>query len=159
MIRTAQPPLYVTALPGSPYDGQEVFQESSTSGIVRHLRYRSTAAMWEEVGGPPEPWITVGSGGAPAFKNSWTNYGDIYATAAFYKDAFGIVRLRGLVKSGSSRSAIFTLPAGYRPSAAHTFICDVAGGVGRIDVLSGGDVHTWDGSSTYQSLSQISFRA
>lgn len=46
----------VTALPGSPIDGQEVYyQADATNGVVWHLRYRSgaTTYKWEFLGGPP----------------------------------------------------------------------------------------------------------
>lgn len=45
----------VTSLPGSPYDGQEVYYlADATNGIVWHLKYRSasgSAYKWEFVGG------------------------------------------------------------------------------------------------------------
>lgn len=52
------PPL-VSALPGSPVDGQEVYYQSTamaTNGIVWQLRYRAASASiykWEYVGGTP----------------------------------------------------------------------------------------------------------
>lgn len=51
------PPAYVTTLPGSPYDGQEVYlQVDATNGINWHFRYRAGSASaykWEFLGGPP----------------------------------------------------------------------------------------------------------
>ena len=50
-------PTFVSALPGSPVDGQEVYYQSATmatDGVVWHLRYRagsSSAYKWELVGG------------------------------------------------------------------------------------------------------------
>ena len=48
---------YVTALPASPVDGQEVYYAASPgSGVLWHLRYRSGASgsyKWEFLGGPP----------------------------------------------------------------------------------------------------------
>ena len=51
-------PTFVSALPGSPVDGQEVYYQSAgmaTDGVVWHLRYRSTGGTykWEFVGGSP----------------------------------------------------------------------------------------------------------
>lgn len=50
-------PALVTSLPGSPFDGQEVyFSADPTNGIVWHFRYRSASAStykWEFVGGSP----------------------------------------------------------------------------------------------------------
>lgn len=52
-----QGPTFVTSLPASPADGQEVyFLADATYGVVWHLRYRagsSSAYKWEFVGGPP----------------------------------------------------------------------------------------------------------
>lgn len=48
---------YETALPGSPFDGQEIhFAANATNGVIWHLRYRSAASgsyKWEFVGGSP----------------------------------------------------------------------------------------------------------
>jgi hypothetical protein len=50
-------PAYVTSLPGSPIDGQQVYYlADATNGVVWHLRYRAASASaykWEYVGGPP----------------------------------------------------------------------------------------------------------
>jgi hypothetical protein len=49
-------PPYVTTLPGSPTDGQEIYYGASpTNGVIWHLRYRSGATgsfKWEFIGGP-----------------------------------------------------------------------------------------------------------
>jgi microcystin-dependent protein len=55
----------VSALPGSPTDGQEImFLADSTNGIIWHLRYRAASASaykWESVGPTPLFWqSTVG---------------------------------------------------------------------------------------------------
>jgi hypothetical protein len=45
---------YVTSLPASPGDGQEVFFEAdSANHVVWHLRWRASASKWEFVGGGP----------------------------------------------------------------------------------------------------------
>lgn len=52
-------PSLVSVLPSSPYDGQEVYFQTTamaTAGIVWHLRYRAAASgsyKWEFLGGPP----------------------------------------------------------------------------------------------------------
>jgi hypothetical protein len=47
----------VTALPASPFDGQEIyFIADDANGVIWHLRYRATSgstSKWEFVGGPP----------------------------------------------------------------------------------------------------------
>ena len=53
----ASAPQYVTSLPGSPIDGQEVYYvASATNGVVWHLRYNAgsgSSYKWEFLGGPP----------------------------------------------------------------------------------------------------------
>jgi hypothetical protein len=62
-------PALVTVLPGSPFDGQEVFfNADSTNGVIWHLRYRSPASGggtygWEYVGGPPLTSVQTASAG------------------------------------------------------------------------------------------------
>ena len=65
-----------------------------------------------------QEWQEIGVGNAPAFENSWINFvtSGEQATAAFYKDSFGRVYIKGLVKSGTINTDIFTLPTGYIPS-------------------------------------------
>lgn len=59
----------VTALPGSPADGDEIFLQTSamaTARLMWHLRYRAagTTYKWEFVGGPPIFANMVNGGGA-----------------------------------------------------------------------------------------------
>ena len=105
-------------------------------------------------------WIEVGSGGAPAFENSWVNFGSGYATAAFSKDALDNVSLKGVVKSGSG--VCFTLPTGYRPAGHEVFACQGNNGSdisARVEVSDAGEVDVVTSSSTLLSLCGITFRA
>lgn len=48
-------PQYVTALPASPDDGEQVYFQAA-AGVIWHLRYNAASASsfkWEYVGGPP----------------------------------------------------------------------------------------------------------
>lgn len=66
-----------------------------------------------------DTWHYVGAAGEPAFQNGWTNYdASNYSSTAFWKDPFGIVHIKGFVRSGTLSAAAFTLPAGYRPALA-----------------------------------------
>lgn len=49
--------------------------------------------------------------------NSWVNFGGGAAPAEYYKDDFGNVKLRGIIKSGTTTpgTVILTLPVGNRP--------------------------------------------
>lgn len=99
----------------------------------------------------------------PTLLNSWVNFGAPYDDAGFFKDANGIVHLRGLVKNGSSGSAIiFQLPAGYRPANSKLFSTIVSGATGcEMTIDSGGDLYSPSGSAstTWTSLENISFLA
>lgn len=113
-------------------------------------------------------WVNIGAVGAPAFQNSWTNYGtNVWVGAGYYKDAWGWVHLRGLIKSGTSAAAAFTLPAGYRPPSTGGHLIFVTAGNGtkigaRVDVYTDGSVAPvllTNGSNSWVSLSGVSFYA
>src|SRR5689334_8472746 len=58
---------------------------------------------------PPEAWHEIGAAGQPAFENGWVNESPTTeTTAAFYKDPFGVIHLKGLITSGTNNT-IFTL--------------------------------------------------
>jgi len=108
----------------------------------------------------PEPWHEVGATGEPAFENSWVNFDSAtYDTAAFFKDAFGLVHLKGFIKSGTITAAAFTLPAGYRPVLTGIYaVITSANAIGRLDIANTGAVIPNNGSNTYFSLGGVSFR-
>lgn len=91
-------------------------------------------------------------------ENGWENYGSPMKPATFYKDCYGVVRLAGGVRNGTTTAA-FRLPAGYRPEgheifpAATTSYRNAAVYItaeGYVDIV---------GTSDYVSLSGITFRA
>lgn len=102
-----------------------------------------------------EAWI------APSLENSWVNFGGGYTVAGYYKDAFGVVHLKGMVKDGTSLNAvIFTLPAGYRPSEIMGF-SGVSNDVWTgITVQTDGSVAVSEatGSTAFVGINGISFR-
>ena len=108
-----------------------------------------------------DPWHVIGAAGEPIFANNWTNYGSGFASAAFRKDPFGRVHLRGLVKGGALLGTIFTLPAGYRPAGTTQSMVDAGAGGGqyaelRVDSL--GNVFAQQGAALgYLSLDGLSF--
>lgn len=63
VAKTTLVPDYVTALPSSPVDGQEVYYAAdATNGVIWHLRYRSGSSSsykWEFVGGSPLHALTA----------------------------------------------------------------------------------------------------
>ncbi|MBM4253016.1 MAG: hypothetical protein FJ146_13670 [Deltaproteobacteria bacterium] len=60
--------------------------------------------------------IAIEDWNTPTFQNSWVNYGGTWEPAGYYKDKFGVVHLKGLIKNGTLNQAAFTLPVGYRPN-------------------------------------------
>jgi hypothetical protein len=74
-----------------------------------------------------EAFHEVGTPGQPGFQHSWQNsLSTAYETAGFYKDAEGIVHLKGAVIGGSSNNAIFQLPPGYRPASGKLIVVAAA---------------------------------
>lgn len=105
-------------------------------------------------------WIT------PSYSNSWVAYGqdsvNNWSGLQYYKDHHGFVHLNGLMKSGSSATAVMaTLPEGYRPETYTMFpTYSAAGGAARVDVRSDGVIlASQNGSTTYTSLAGINFYA
>lgn len=85
-------------------------------------------------------WRYIGSQGQPAFANSWANYGAPYDNAAFMLSPDGLVRLHGVIKSGTVGSAAFTLPPAYRPNSLQSLGTLSNGVFGRVDVDTSGNV-------------------
>lgn len=134
--------------------------------------------------GDPGPLITpenvdnVGDADGPAFvtdtnasgtscptngTSAWQNYGGGFAPAGFYRDPFGRVYLRGLVKktAGNIECAIFRLPAGYRPAEHAAFSSVADNKFVRVSVYSDGEVDPEavpTGGGNFLSLEGISFR-
>jgi hypothetical protein len=108
-----------------------------------------------------EGYTEVGATGAPAFQNGWTNYLSGYNTAAFFKDPFGVVHLKGLIQSGKTIPTVaFQLPAGYLPAGRCLFAASTnPNTIGRIDVDVDGSVWVMAGSPGWISLDGLSFRA
>jgi len=100
---------------------------------------------------------------APTLLNSWANFGGATATVAYYKER-NRVYLRGCVTGGTigDSTPIFTLPAGYRPSALIGFVtCSGSTTITLIGINSDGNVFvpTGVGGNTALYLDSISFVA
>jgi len=115
---------------------------------------------WRQVA-PIEAWHLVGAGGQPAFQNSWVNYDAAQVPAQFMRDPFGFVHIEGIVKNGTSSTAvIFTLPPGYRPLFRQRFswISNNLWAYGSVD--STGDVLLQTAASTaFVTLDGTTFKA
>lgn len=98
---------------------------------------------------PVEAFIT------PVYTNSWTTFAG-HSSAAYYKDPFGRVHLRGSITGGTMNQAAFTLPVGYRPLST---IFHASSSVSSLDVNSSGEVKPTVGSSSDIFGINFSFRA
>jgi len=104
------------------------------------------AEAWHEVGTPGEPEFidSFGCGGGGCA--GWANFGAGHNTVGFYKDPYGVVHLKGVVKwtnAGQSAPAgcgwpIFQLPEGYRPASKEAHATLKNGAPSRVDVEAAG---------------------
>lgn len=94
-----------------------------------------------------------------SLQNGWVWYGTIYSTPQYTKGADGLVKLKGLIGSGTitAGTVIATLPVGYRPSSYMVYKVVSANILGRVDINPNGNVIFQNGSSTWLSLDNIQF--
>lgn len=105
-----------------------------------------------------EPWV------APTLLNSWVNFGGTYDVTGYFKDSFGIVHIKGFVKSGTANSIMFYLPPNYRPAGTQVFSVPTSGGggdiYGTLSIGTDGAVKQYSvGGQVWVSLDGVSFRA
>ena len=96
-----------------------------------------------------------------SFSGTWANAGGNYLDASYYKDPWGRVHLEGRITGGTSGTAAFTLPSGYRPKGTVAYqVADPAGNSGYVTITSAGVVTPTSTSGTPAvNLDSISFRA
>jgi hypothetical protein len=100
--------------------------------------------------------MTLGAG--------WVSYdgGTTFTTPAYTKGADNIVRLKGLIKGGTTTNGIviYTLPTGYRPSQRTLLAADCNPSVWcRVDVLTNGNIELYLSNSGWTSLDNVTFLA
>jgi hypothetical protein len=120
-----------------------------------NLNFSELKTKTDYLSAPDSAWI------APTFTNSWVNYDTTYNQCGYYKDSFGWVNLRGLVRSGTDGASIFTLPVGYRPEKRMLTQCSSADHYGRLDIPTDGTVvpNAATTENTWVSLDNIRFKA
>jgi hypothetical protein len=104
---------------------------------------------WHEVGAPGQPPFNDGSAGGfpPGGTCSWGNFDANHNSAAFLRDRFGFVHLKGMVDADDGTNApcgaafagqpdarIFNLPPGYRPAKRGVNVTVTNETLGRVDV-------------------------
>lgn len=106
--------------------------------------------------------LRKGAWQVPTLNAPWTNYGDVFAMAAYRKDG-GHVQLRGLVKGGAGNTVIFVLPVSFRPPTQQIYIAaSDAIAPTRIDIKTTGEVTLSlpsTGTMGWLSLDAIAFYA
>jgi hypothetical protein len=108
---------------------------------------------------PPLSWPSTEQFSAPTLLNSWVNLGAPYNPAGYYKDPFGRVHLRGMIKSGTVGLTVFTLPVGYRPANSELIATASNGAFGILIIDNAGNATINAGTNSYFSLDNITFRA
>ncbi|QAT43432.1 pyocin knob domain-containing protein [Aminipila luticellarii] len=129
-----------------------------------YVRYTADAvnktwSAWQEIATTKqEDWI------APTLQNGWTNQGTL--PCGYYKDSFGVVRLRGRITGGTfaNDTTIFTLPVGYRPSCDETHYTFFYNGssnlLAALNFHADGKIGLWGVSANnFLDLNGITFRA
>jgi hypothetical protein len=96
-----------------------------------------------------------------AFDTGWTDYDATnFYPASYFKDAFGVVHLRGLTKRTSGvTTKMFTLPTGFRPSKNMIFSSISNNVAARIDMNTDGTTYlgAGGGATSYVALDGITF--
>lgn len=96
---------------------------------------------------------------APTLAGTWVNFGAGFRDSGYWRDAAGVIHLTGIVKSGVIGTPIFTLPAGFRPSAAILFAIVSNALFGYVQVTAAGVVSCEAGNNAFVCLDGISFKA
>jgi hypothetical protein len=102
-----------------------------------------------------EAWNT------PTLLNGWVAFGGSTETASYYKDEFGVVHIRGMIKGGTGTdgTTIFNLPIGYRPSNNKYITIANNNAFAVLSIKTTGNVDTnMTVSNVWISLDNISFK-
>lgn len=134
--------------------GSNLFISNGVTGVLVNGTKLATPGVSNIVNGSPDgvPLINVYADGVlvrrdwltPTLLNSWVYYGAPYATARYRKDTLGRVHVRFTLKSGTpnaSNTALFVLPAGYRPAGTQVFACEGPTGYASVYVDGSGNVN------------------
>lgn len=138
----------LTQFPNSWFDGTEnLFLAKWALNELRRLEN-------EKANKTQEAWIT------PTLLNGWVSFGAPEDIPSYYKDEFGNVKMRGVLKSGTLSVSMFTLPIGYRP-LKNKYFSIISNNVPAFVLInpSGGVNPLVGTSNVFVSLDNITFRA
>mgnify|MGYP001812225096 CR=1 FL=1 len=140
---------YLGAVNTSSGDATTTIQAFSTSGTAKVVfDLDGTEVMTVTPAGVS---VDEESWSAPSMSNSWVDYGSGFQTARYRKEHNGVVRIEGLIKSGTA-GTVFTLPTGYRPASAMMFSARGNTGMHRLNVASTGVVSFTTYDTNYMTL-------
>lgn len=109
--------------------------------VTRHLGNASITAAKLDAAVGQQAWQPL------TLSNGWAAFGGMYVAPRYMKDSLGFVHVEGLIKGGTMGQIAATLPAGYRPSAAHYWGSASSGVIGIADVTASGTITPRVGSS------------
>lgn len=99
---------------------------------------------------PDTGWLS------PTYANGWVDFG---SPGSAYRRIAGLVVVRGLVKSGTLNSTIFTLPVGFRPGAFLIFPSSSGQTFSETRLLTDGTLSQSGGSTNGYHAINITFVA
>lgn len=127
---------------------------------VDEVRIQCVGTPWYYVGDTTK--FTDNYESIPGFQNSWVNFDTgTHTKAAFRRDQFGRIWLKGFIKSGTINAVAYTLPVGFRPSPSNWNSSGKKAETNaeRIEIDTSGNVSVLAGDNTYVSLDGINFIA
>jgi hypothetical protein len=128
--------------PGTPFEGQAIYE---TDTDLVYICTNATGPVWTLSAALPTAWTAV------TFTNSWVNYGGAFQTCQ-YRKVGDTVQLRGLCKSGTAGTSMFTLPAGFRPPASINFTAESNAVFATITITTTGTVVCAGGTNANVSI-------
>jgi hypothetical protein len=102
-----------------------------------------------------ETWI------APTLLSGRVNYGAPFGSVGYYKDEFGNVKLKGVIKNGTATqyTDIFILPSGYRPPQSVIVVTNSFDAICTLYIKSNGEVEIQSGANAiWLNLDGILFK-
>jgi hypothetical protein len=152
----------VAAALGRAYPCTSVSRPDPVAGLVifetdtQILSVCNDGTNWQPVWFP-QVWISPAS----PYSNGWVAYSATFHGLGYWKDPFGIVHLRGLIKLGTAAATVYTLPDGYRPLLQTIFSQISSVGGARVDVFPTGAIQVVNyfsgGVNSFVSLEGITF--
>ena len=150
-------------------DAGKIGYQTFTSGALDivgagNMPGTRTVKVWDklEVNTLKTDSIVSGAWNGIDLWNDWENYGNGFATAAWYKDPLGVMHFRGMIKNGdtSAGTVLFSLWEDEVPQYGKLMfmVPNGSGGFSKIEVHPNGDFVYYGSSNIWISLDQISFR-